>query len=570
MEGPYLREVDNYSPLSIRPRGVRQGLAAAMASNMRPLVQRDFRRIWSASLLSNLGQQMQAVTAAWLMVQLTNKPDTVALVQTATMLPVMLGALPAGAIADMFDRRKVAIAAMLITIAGAGLLLGFDLFGLAGPTMLLSCCFLVGIGVSMFVPAWQSSIPEQVDRQSMPAAVALYSISSNLARSVGPALGGAIVAWFGASIALVLNFLLYIPIILALTIWRRTPQPVILPRENIMSAMGSGLRYMRLSSPLRSILLRALMTATTGSVIYALLPLATLRIFHGNASTFGLLLGSFGCGAITAALSIGALLQRFHPEAITRVTSACHGVAILAFAYCGSVHLATLLLAVAGACWTMTIGTYNIGIQLGSPRWVAGRALATYAAVMGGGIACGAWLWSTIATRLDIASTIAIAAVLLILSPLLSLVARLPGVSTVDHSTSEARPSPQVQVNLTGRSGPIVIQIEHRVAEADITTFHGLAHDMIRIRERNGAYGSSLAQDVTDPTLWIEHFHFPTWDDYLRARARFTKEERSVHDALLALGGVAGYHRLRHMVDRPRSTFTKEPQPVDVSIQDST
>src|SRR5215468_10197311 len=238
-----------------------------------PLRHVVFRRIWLASLLSNLGLLIQAVGAAWAMTQMTASADQVALVQTALMLPVMLIAMPAGAVADMFDRRIVALLSLGIALVGATTLTTLTFLGLVTPQILLALCFVVGSGMALFGPAWQSSVSEQVPSETLPAAIALNGISYNIARSFGPAIGGIVVAALGAVAAFALNAVLYLPLLIVLFLWNRISAPSRLPREKLNRAIVSGVRYITNSPPIKIVLLRTFVTGLIGGSIMALMPL---------------------------------------------------------------------------------------------------------------------------------------------------------------------------------------------------------------------------------------------------------------------------------------------------------
>src|SRR6185437_13747770 len=263
-----------------------------------PLRYAVFRRIWLASLLSNLGILIQGVGAAWAMTQMTSSADKVALVQTALMLPIMLIAMPAGAIADMHDRRVVALISLAIALAGATVLTVLAWLGLVTPHILLALCFVVGSGMALFGPAWQASVSEQVPTETLPSAVALNGISYNIARSVGPAIGGVVVAAAGAVAAFGANAVLYLPLLIVLFLWKRIDEPPQLPRERLSRAMVSGARYIANSPSIKIVLTRTVVTGLIGGATLALLPLVVRDLLHGGPQTYGVMLGAFGIGAV--------------------------------------------------------------------------------------------------------------------------------------------------------------------------------------------------------------------------------------------------------------------------------
>src|SRR4030081_2175587 len=293
-----------------------------------PLRHAVFRRIWLASLVSNLGLLIQGVGAAWAMTQMTSSADMVALVQTALMLPIMLISMPAGAIADMYDRRIVALVSLAVCLAGATALSVLAWLGLVTPQILLAFCFIVGSGMALFGPAWQSSVSEQVPAETLPSAVALNGISYNIARSFGPAIGGIVVATAGAVAAFAANAVLYIPLLVVLFLWRRTSEPSRLPRERLNRAIVSGVRYIANSPSIRIVLARTLVTGVIGGSVSALMPLVARDLLHGGAQTYGVILGAFGMGAVIGALNLPRLRAHFGGEASVRLCAMVMGTGV--------------------------------------------------------------------------------------------------------------------------------------------------------------------------------------------------------------------------------------------------
>ena len=293
-----------------------------------PLRHAVFRRIWTASLLSNLGLLIMGVGAAWSMTQMTSSPDRVALVQTALMLPVALLSTVAGAVADMFDRRIVGLAALAIALGGSVCLTLLAWLGVLSPNLLLLLCFTVGSGMALFGPAWQASVSEQVPGEALPAAVALNGISYNIARSFGPAVGGIIVAAAGSVTAFATNAAFYLPLLIALYLWRRVEQPSRLPPERLARAVVSGVRYIMNSPPIRIVLGRTFATGFGGGSVAALLPFVARDLLHGGAQTYGIMLGAFGLGAVIGALNLSRLRAHFSGEASVRLCAIVMGLGI--------------------------------------------------------------------------------------------------------------------------------------------------------------------------------------------------------------------------------------------------
>jgi MFS family permease len=515
-----------------------------------PLKHSAFRRIWLASLLSNLGLLIQGVGAAWAMTQMTASADKVALVQTALMLPVMLISMPAGAIADMYDRRIVALVSLSISLSGATSLTVLAALGLITPQTLLAFCFVVGCGMALFGPAWQSSVSEQVPTEVLPSAVALNGISYNIARSFGPAIGGIVVATAGAVAAFACNAVLYLPLLVVLFLWRRTSEPSRLPRERLNRAIVSGVRYIANSPSIRIVLARTLVTGLIGGSVSALMPLVARDLLHGGAQTYGIMLGAFGVGAVIGALNIAEIRKRMSGEAAVRACALSMAGAIAAVALSREPVLTAAALVVAGAVWMLAVALFNIGVQLSAPRWVAGRSLAAFQASIAGGIAIGSWCWGRLTDYAGVETALLVSAGLMLLSPLLGLWLRMPRVGARNED-AEVLADPEVQLSLTGRSGPLVVEIEYRVAQENARAFHNVMQDVQLSRQRNGAYGWSIARDIADPELWTERYHCPTWLDYLRQRNRSTQSERALHQSAIAFHLGPDPIRVRRMLERP-------------------
>jgi MFS family permease len=522
-----------------------------------PLQHTIFRRIWLASLLSNLGLLIQAVGAAWAMTQMTSSADKVALVQTALMLPVMLIAMPAGAVADMYDRRIVALVSLGIALSGATALTVLTLLNLVTPLILLALCFVVGSGMALFGPAWQSSVSEQVPTETLPAAVALNGISYNIARSFGPAIGGIVVATAGAVAAFAANAILYLPLLVVLFLWRRVSEPSKLPRERLNRAIVSGVRYIANSPSIKIVLARTLVTGLIGGSVSALMPLVARDLLHGGAQTYGIMLGAFGMGAVIGALNIGVLRKQMSGEAAIRACAIAMGGAIAVVALSHEPVITAAALVVAGSVWMLAVALFNIGVQLSAPRWVAGRSLAAFQASIAGGIAMGSWGWGHLTDAGGVEMALLVSAGLMLASPLLGLWLTMPPIGRRDEA-AETLADPEVRLALTGRSGPLVVEIEYRVAQENARAFHHVMQDVQLSRQRNGAYGWSVARDIADPELWTERYHCPTWLDYLRQRNRSTQSERALHQSAIAFHIGPDPVRIRRMLERPFGSVRKD------------
>lgn len=518
---------------------------------LEPLRQRTYRRIWSASVLSNFGQLILGVGAAWEMTRLTTSASLVALVQTALMLPLMLVSVPAGAIADMFDRRKIALVGLSFATLCAALLTTLAFNGLTSPWILLTFCSLIGAGVALYSPAWGASIAEQVPPEHFPAAIALGSISYNLARSFGPAVGGVIVLAAGAPAAFLTNSLAYLPLVTAFLLWRRKRTAPRLPPERIDRAIVAGARYALHSSPVRAAMMRAFSFGLAGAAASALVPLVARDLLKGNASTYGLLLGCSGVGAVAGALLVSRARERLTPEQAYRLCACTGGVMVLVIGSSHVLMLTAVAMAIAGMANMLAIALLNVSVQLSVPRWVAGRALAGYQASLTGGIAVGAWMWGHLAAQRSIEIAFLASGTALILTPLIGLLMPMRHMSPSDVEMIDLGAEPEVALAITARSGPIAIEIDYRVQPGEARQFYDVMLKLQRARQRNGAFQWSLARDLSDPELWTERYHLPTWLDYSRLRTRFTQADRALQEAADAFNGARTATRVRRRLERP-------------------
>jgi MFS family permease len=516
-----------------------------------PLRHTPYRRIWTASLLSNLGLLIMGVGAAWAMTQMTSSADKVALVQTALMLPVAVLSTIAGAIADMFDRRVVGLAALSLALLGSVCLTLLAWLGLMTPALLLAFCFTVGSGMALFGPAWQASVSEQVPPEALPSAVALNGISYNIARSFGPAIGGIIVAAAGSVTAFATNAAFYLPLLTALYVWRRVSEPSRLPPERLSRAIISGARYIINSPPIRIVLGRTLVTGIAGGAVASLMPLVARDLLHGGAQTYGIMLGAFGMGAVFGALNLSQLRASFSGEASIRLCAIVMGTGVAVVALSNWPVVTGCALLFVGACWTASVTLFNVGVQLSAPRWVAGRALAAFQAAIAGGIAIGGWGWGNIANHMGVERTLLISGVALIASPLVARWMRMPPVGGRNEQPMEAIADPEVRLSLSARSGPIVVEIEYRVDPGKARLFYAVMQRLQLSRQRNGAYGWSIARDIADPELWTERYHCPTWHDYLRQRNRSTRSDRALQTRALKFHLGPEPVRIHRMLERP-------------------
>lgn len=490
-----------------------------------PLGESVFRNMWLSSTVSNTGGLIQSVAAAWVMAGIATA-DYVALVQTASFLPMALLALPAGAIADIYDRRKVQIVFLSLSLIAAAMMMMAMFAGLITPWILLGFCFLVGAGGALSAPARGASVAEQVPKELIPQAVALNNISYNLARSIGPALGGLIVAAFGAAVAFAVNAITFLPMLESLRRWKREAEVSRLPPEGLARSVRAGLRYIVNMQPVRRAIFRTFFICFLGASLQSLLPLIARDLLAGDAQIFGLLLGAFGIGAVSGIFVLQALRGKISNERIIKSCSLILAVSLLVLARSTSLVLDLTVLLAAGMAWMVATTTITITVQLFVPRWVMGRAIATTSASTTLGIALGSWMWGVVALEQGLAIALQISAVALLLSLGLGWFLPVADRASSTEADDKVLNDPDVSLGITGRSGPICIELQYQIPSEKARDFYNIMREMQGMRARTGAYDWSLSRNIADPDLWSERFRCPTWDDYLRQRYRRTLDDR--------------------------------------------
>ncbi|MBO9455294.1 MFS transporter [Paracoccus sp. R12_1] len=515
-----------------------------------PFRHRDFRVLWSVTLISNFGGLVQAVGAAWLMTQLTDSATLIALVQASNTLPIMLLAIGSGALADIFDRKTLLLTAQLIMAVTSALLAVVAWQGWLTPWLLLTFTFLIGAGQALYNPPWQASMGDLVPREDLPAAVTLNSVGFNLMRSVGPAAGGLIVAAFGAAAAFVVNAVSYLPLLGALLRWRPNIAPRTAPREAFVPAMGAGLRYVALSPNLMRVILRGALFGFSAVAVLALLPLVAKSHPEGGSMLFGALLGCFGMGAIVGAVLNPRIRSRYDNENIVRLAFAGFALAAIVLGQTRLVWLQGLAMLPAGASWVLALSLFNVTVQLSTPRWVVARALALYQTATFGGMAAGSWAWGGVAGAHGLPVALTMAGVLLALGAVVGIWLKAPEFGAVDLDPVNRFQEPALRLDLRGRSGPIMVMVDYRIRGEDVPEFLRLMRLRRNIRRRDGARNWALLRDLEHPENWSESYHIATWDEYVRHNLRRTKSDAEVTVALRELHSGEGDPAVHRMIER--------------------
>ncbi len=485
-----------------------------------------YRRIWVANVASQFGSLIQSVGAAWLMVELGGTKTQIALVQASVTLPIMILALLSGAIADNYPRRLVMLVCQSWMFILSVALCAFAWFGHLTPWALLGFTFLIGCGTAMNAPSWQATVGDIVPRGTISSAVAMNSMGFNMARTAGPALGGAIVAAFGSAVAFTVNAFSYLGIIWVLFSWR--PEKPTRPslREDLGTAMTAGVRYVALSPPIRRVLFRSALFGFPAASIPSLLPLVASHLVGGSAVTFGILSGSFGIGAVAGALSNRPVRARLTNEATTRltVTAMITGAIIIALSPWLALTVGGLILF--GWGWLLTMATMNVTVQMSAPRWVVGRALSLYQMCVFGSMAGGSWMSGRLSEQYGISDAILIMAGIQVIGLVTGFFLRLPEVHDLNLELVGRWKVPDVKLPIESRAGPVHIAVHYRILENDVPRFLAAMNESRRVRLRDGARNWALVRDLSDPDVWIEKYRFGRWMDYVLHNERRTHTDR--------------------------------------------
>ncbi|MBB5043874.1 MFS transporter [Shinella fusca] len=519
-------------------------------SPLAPFRNETYRLIWAASLISNFGGLVQSVGAAWMMASISPSANMVALVQASTSLPIMLFSVAAGALADNFDRRRLMLSAQCFMLVVSIALTLCAWQGLITPWLLLTFTFLIGCGTALNNPAWQASVGDMVPREDLPAAVSLNSMGFNITRSVGPAIGGVIVAAGGAAAAFAANALSYFALLYALFRWKPNVPRSALPREDFGRAISAGLRYVSMSPNICKVLLRGFAFGLATSSILSLLPLIARDIVSGGPLTYGILLGCFGLGAIGGALLNASVRERFSSETIARLAFTGFAVSACVSALSTSALLTGAVLPIAGASWVLALSLFNTTVQLSTPRWVVARALSLYQTTTFGGIAAGSWIWGATADTHGAQTALIASAVTMIAGAALGLRFSLPELESLNVDPLGRFSEPDLPLDLKPRSGPIVILIDYEIDEKDIPEFLETMTERRRIRIRDGAGQWALMRDLENPTVWTETYHVPTWVEYVRHNQRRTLADAANGEKLRLLHRGADAPRVHRMIER--------------------
>ncbi|MFK4719259.1 MFS family permease [Bradyrhizobium niftali] len=516
-------------------RWARADANAVSSTPLAPLRNSTFRSIWFAVQVSSLGTLIQTVSVGWLMVTISTSDLMVALVQASSTLPTFILSVLAGAIADNFNRRRVMLAAQSLMAVASALLTTVIALGFLNPWIILGFGFLVGCGAALNNPAWEASVGDIVDRRDLPAAVTLLSVGFNTVRSVGPALGGVIVASFGVLTAFALNTVSYLAPLGAIWFCKWKVRSLPLPPETMTTAIYDGLRFTTMSSEIKASTARGTLFGLAGISILALLPVLVRDQLTAGPITYGILMAGFGAGAFLAGISNGLLREVLSQERLIELACIACAACSISLALNPPLVVAATVLAVGGAGWVIAWSGLGVSVQLASPRWVVGRTISIYYALTYGGIAAGSWIWGTVAQTWSVTWALVGSAGSLLLVAATGLLLPVRECDGSDIDPLEGFDAPTLALNLNPRSGPVVVKIEYSIPEKNVQTFLGFMRKRRQVQSRVGARHWTLLRNLQEPSHWTEMFSTPTWTDYLRLNHRLTTADKELDSRVFEL-----------------------------------
>ena len=523
-----------------------------------PLKEPVFRGLWLASLAANLTMWMNDVAAAWLMSSLTTSPLMVALVQTASTLPVFLLGLPSGAMADILDRRRYFAATQLWVSVNALVLAACALAGVLTAPLLLALTFVNGVGLAMRWPVFSAIVPMVVSRAELPAALALNGIAMNLSRVIGPAIAGALLATASAAAVFALNAVLAAVSFMLILRWRSPPRASALPGERFLGAMRAGVNYAMQSPRLKVVLLRIFLFFLQSTALIALLPLVARQLHGGGPGSFTLMLSMLGAGAIVAALYFPGWRARFSRDQFVMAGTAMHALLSSVIVLTSEIWVALPCMFLIGMSWISVANSLTIAAQTAMPDWVRARGMSTYQMALMGGAAVGSLLWGQVASWWDVRAAVLAAAGF---GVLVLLVARRFSVDwheDIDFTPAPTGAVPEPAFNIGADEGPVMVTLEYQIDPARADAFSQVMERTRRARLRQGALSWGLFRDTSVPGRYVEYFVDENWLEHQRRLERFTAFDAELRAQRLA------YHQSdeppvlrRYVADSRPLTFNK-------------
>ncbi len=510
-----------------------------------------FRALWITNVVSLVGSWMHETGTAWLMTSMTLSPFLVSLVQTSMTLPFFLMALPAGALADIVNRRKLLITAQFVMLLAAVALGIITLAGVVTPVTLLLLTFTLGLAASVNAPTWQSIIPEIVSRERLQSAVTLGSVAFNIARVAGPVLGGLVLAILGPACVFFLNALSFSGVILSLTYWKYTQHEQTLPTERFVGAIRTGVRYVRNVPQVRTILLRMAIFSFFGTSLWTFLPIIARARLNLDPSGFGLLLCFFGVGGLIGAALLPKAGQYLKFNHLANLATLLFAASICVLSFSGTFVLTALTLVTGGIAWLTLISTYNTAVLSIVPSWVRGRVMSVFMLVFFGPFAIGSTIWGSFASWFGVKATLIITSLSMATGLALTLRRRLSESYAIDMTPTEFWPQFTGAIEPHMHEGPILVVAEYSIEPERTDDFLAAMRSLKTVRMRDGAFRWNLFKDAETPGRFIESFIVESWAEYMRQQERFTVPDGGIVDLVRSYQKDGEAIDIRHFVAEP-------------------
>jgi MFS family permease len=505
----------------------------ALPSALSPLRHSLFRTLWGANIVASLGVWMQNTGAGWMMATMSPDALMVSMVQAATIAPVFLLALPAGAIADIVDRRRLILGTQTWMLCAAILLTVLTALGQTGPWTLLALTFAIGLGAAMNNPAWGSVMAESVPRSDLVQAIALNGVGFNIARAVGPALAGLLLLAGGPALTFGLNAASYLAVVFVLLTVHRGQTAPTGPRENLSGAMRAGMRFARHTPSMRAAMARISAYFVTCSAPWGVLPLVVREQLHLGAGFFGILLGLMGIGGVTAGLLLPQLRSRLSRGDIVMAASLTSGLGMAGLALSSHWAIAACSMFIFGLGWVSAASVTQGAAQLAAPAWVRSRALAIYQLASNLALAGGTFFWGWLSTHIGLPSALLAAA---FVCALLAVVMRSFSLDRAEPLAVDETHAPSPTESIAPSLAPMLSQTRERVMETQHyriaphqkDAFLAAMAELRDIRGRTGAIQWQLGEDISDPDHWVELWWMENWSDHLREAGRLSEQDKTV------------------------------------------
>lgn len=515
-----------------------------------PLASRAFRALWLATIVSNIGTWMQTVGAQWFLVGDEQTKSLVALVQAAATLPMALLAIPAGVLADQFNRRTMLILVQSISFFTAVTLTFLHVTETLTPAMLLALTTVLGVCSALSFTPFQSLIPDLVPREHVRAAAALNPVSLNVARVVGPAIAGLVIAQFGITPVFAVNALSFLVFLVVLLQWRPTFELNGKQRERFFPAIRSGLRYVRHSPQITKLMLRSFWFTAPMMAIWALLPLISTELLKLNSDGYGLLITCLGGGAIVGATSVQRLRRRYTTNTIVAGATILEGIVILTLPYSTNTFISMALLTIAGLGWTGSLAAMAGSMQTYLPAWVRARGLATYSVALFGGQAVGALIIGRINDDFGLRTAFLVAGVVQLIGSTQALWRPLRELDDVDRSPAVYWPEPELVIDPYETSGEVAVSITYWINPEDEQAFYAAMKNVRRSRLRTGAYEWGLFRDGETPRRFVEVYTVSSWEEHEhQLHERLVESDRRSEERVIALSNPP--REVKHLFRMP-------------------